>query len=487
MKTKLIQWMMAAILICGATVFTSCSSSEDNPINNNDGTQVQNAKYTIMIYGCGGRNVDVQIDDAIGYIAKALKVSNNQVRVTVMYSMSKDISAHKAEDPKTTENDFRGEFGKTYRYELTSDIDTTLNGFRSKYFYKNASEVELYKKSTLVEYINWAKQTAPADNYILMPANHGGGFDLDHEVTRGILYDDNHENICLSIRTIAAALKETGGVKAIYWYGCMMGQIEVLTEVAPYCEYQFASSHVARVNHLHITGLIDAINASPDNFEAAIAMQHKTIEAVNEDFCNVPEKKDSTIKHNENCDFGCWRSDKLAAINSQVKELASLLADNYATDSADINKATTSVYLFEKEEAYVDLIDFANLVAGKLTNTQLKTQAQTIASTMKTAFDAATVYRFNGVNLMSEDGYYVAPENSEGKNEYSIGISIYAKNEDTYMLYGANGRGSAFEADTGWYKWLNVNMIQVTDSGVNPSNNSSWETFWLEEASGNDM
>ncbi|MBR3658059.1 MAG: hypothetical protein IKN58_12905, partial [Prevotella sp.] len=32
MRTKLFQWMIAAILICGATVFTSCLSSEDNPV-----------------------------------------------------------------------------------------------------------------------------------------------------------------------------------------------------------------------------------------------------------------------------------------------------------------------------------------------------------------------------------------------------------------------------------------------------------------------
>ena len=32
MRTKLFQWMLAAILICGATVFTSCLSSVDNPV-----------------------------------------------------------------------------------------------------------------------------------------------------------------------------------------------------------------------------------------------------------------------------------------------------------------------------------------------------------------------------------------------------------------------------------------------------------------------
>ena len=269
-------------------------------------------------------------------------------------------------------------------------------------------------------------------------------------------------------------------MKAIYWYGCLMGQLEVLTELAPYCDYQFASAHVARINNLHILGLINAINASPDNFEAAIEKQHKAIESVNSDFLNVEDDDDPKVTHNENCDFGCWRSDKLADINTQVKALAALLESNYATAEADINTATSKVYLFEKDCTYADLLDFANQVAANLTDTQLETQAQTIAADMKKAYAAATVYRFNGVNRISADGYYVAPVNSEEKNEFSLGISIYAKDESTYKKYVANYKASAFEAATGWSKWLDVNTTKV-DPEINPCNDSSWETFWLED------
>ena len=482
MNRKINQLFKMLLLVCGFALMLPACSKDDNETDS--GADEPKAKYTIMIYGCGGENVDNQIDYALEAVAKALSVSNNQVRITVMYSMSKDISGHKKDNPDVDENSFLGEFGKTYRYELTKDMDLTLEGFRSKYFYKNASEVELYKQSTLVDYIRWAKQTAPAENYILLPVNHGGGFDLDHEITRGIAYDDNHNGISNSIKTIAAALKETGNIKAIYWYGCLMAQLEVLTEVAPYCEYQFASSHVARINNLHLLGLINAINASPDNFEAAIAKQHEAIEAVNSDFCNIPDATDPTITHNENCDFGCWRSNKLAALNTQVKALATLLADNYATESADIDKATAGVYLFEKGCTYVDLLDFANLVAINLTDTQLKAQAQTIANAMRTAYADATVYRFNGVNRVSADNYYVAPVNSEGNNEFSLGISIYAKDENPYKLYGANYKASAFDAATDWSKWLDVNMTQL-DGEVNPCNDSAWETFWLEDPAEN--
>ena len=481
------------LFVCGfAMMLTACSKDDDknNNTNTNDETTVQQAKYTIMIYGCGGANVDWQVDGAIEDMVKSLGVSNNQVRVTVMYSMSKDISTHQSIDPSVTPNHFYGEFGKTYRYELTKDFtkyEKDLDAFRKDCFYKNASEVELYKESTLVDYIKWAKQTAPAENYILMPTNHGGGFDLDHEVfMRGIGYDDNHDNKSVAIKTIAEALKETGKIKAIYWYGCLMGQLEVFTEVAPYCEYQFASSHVARINNKHITGLIDAINASPNDFEAAIAKQHTTIEAVNGDFLNVKDSKDPNIRHNENCDFGCWRSDKLAAINTQVKALADLLAANYATSASDIDQATHLVYLFEKDCPYIDLLDYANLVSNYLQNTTLKTQAEKIASDLHTAYNAATMYRFCGVNRTTSDGYFIAPVVSGDKPGYSIGISVYAKNESTYTNYGANYKASAFDAATGWSKWLNVNNVAVKDSETNPCNDSSWETFWLEDPEDNE-
>ena len=76
------------LFVCGFAITLTACTNEDNGTPGTDG---QNAKYTIMIYGCGGKNVDPQMDYAIDDIAKALNVSNNQVRVTVMYSMSKDI------------------------------------------------------------------------------------------------------------------------------------------------------------------------------------------------------------------------------------------------------------------------------------------------------------------------------------------------------------------------------------------------------------
>ena len=88
MERKMNHFFRLLLFVCGFAITLTACSNEDNGTPGTDG---QNAKYTIMIYGCGGKNVDTQMDYAIDDIAKALNVSNNQVRVTVMYSMSKDI------------------------------------------------------------------------------------------------------------------------------------------------------------------------------------------------------------------------------------------------------------------------------------------------------------------------------------------------------------------------------------------------------------
>ena len=49
------QWVLAATLVCGASVFTSCSSdNDDSPVINPDEPQQQLADYTIIYYGHGG-------------------------------------------------------------------------------------------------------------------------------------------------------------------------------------------------------------------------------------------------------------------------------------------------------------------------------------------------------------------------------------------------------------------------------------------------
>lgn len=481
------------VTICATLAMSVVSCNKDNKDNTDDPKTTTPAKYTIMLYGCGGSNVDGQLEGALDDAVKALGVESNQVRFTVMYSMSKT--------DKEFQKAYRGEKGKTYRYELSKDTDLTQAGYRSKYFYKNASEVELYKVSTLVDYIKWAKETAPAENYIIEFVNHGGGFDLNTEtLTKGIAYDDNHKgkdgsDTGIAIITIAEALKTAGvHMKAIYWYGCLMGQLEVLSEVAPYCDYQFTSSHVAYIHNCHIVGLIDALNANPNDFEAA-ALAHKKILEGNGpqndqnsflyDFAHATDDKTKQVVP-VNGDFGCWRSAKVAAINEQVKKLATLLTEVYPTEGSKllVDYATSWVYLYEMEYGYADVLDYAQKLAESLEG-EAKTKAQTIATDLKKAINDACVYRLSGVYLKDAKGQLVTTK----EGTFSLGISLYAgkcADDSQYTNYGANYKASAFDKAVGWSKWMDINEFRVTadeehPNMTNPGNDTSWTLFWLEE------
>ncbi len=476
MKSNFLKLLLVGAIALMGFGMASCSKS-DSSVDAGGAGGAQKAKYTIMFYGCAGGNLDGWLWSAIPDIVKALNVPNNQVRYAVMFNTSKDASGYKGESPT-----FISDWATCYRFELTPQTDLTQAGFRAKYKYKSASEVPLYKTATIVEYINWVKQNVPAENYILMPMNHGGGTDLSEEVTRAIGYDDNHKDgnhlLAIGERALADALKQTDThLKAIYWCGCLMGQLEVMTQLAPYCEYQFCSSHVSRAIASLLYNIINAINQQPDDFEkAALIDQQLNNQTYNSNFINVPDDKHPGQTHNENCDWGCWRSAKLADINAQVKKMATLLTDNYGneTKKIQINNATAKTYVFEYDCPFADVLDYAVNLAERLDGGQNATANQ-IVTDMEKALNAAKVYRNDGVNIVNSRNEKIAPK----KGFFSLGISIYPHNDNTWVSYSDRYKATDFDKATGWSKFIDMNTVGVKESLTNPANNSVWDLGYL--------
>ena len=486
MKKIYLVLSVALFVVMGA-VMTSCSN-DDNAATDNDPYKQywegKTAKYTIMFYGCGGGNVDAQLTDAIYYVQQRLNVETNQVRFVVMYSMSKPGTKFR----KTNPDPVYGEWGETYRYELTPY--TTQENYRENGYYKPASEVKLYEVETIKEFINWAKETAPAENYILMPTNHGGGFDLDDEQmpeeeakTRAIGYDDNQNGRGIPTKAFAQALKETNThLKAVYWNGCMMSQLEVMTEIAPYCDYQFGGSHVQYALERHSYAIVEALNAYPDNFEQAALRQGELLNAprVNNDLglADVLIDNEDPMK-NANGDFGCWRSAGLAAINAQVKKLADVVTKGYADNDirAKINNATSSVYMFDKGYNYVDVLDYALHIYYNLKTAE----TEEIYLNLEKALEEAKVYQICYLNrkIVAADGETVYTK-WPATDRYSLGISLYSCTDLRWLYYKSVYKASAFEKATGWSKFLDINLKEL-DPNVNPANDSRITPFWMAD------
>ena len=90
--------------------------------------------------------------------------------------------------------------------------------------------------NTLASFIQFCAKEAPADRYILIFWDHGGG-----SVT-GYGYDERYPNDTMDIGEIGKALKN-GGVKfdLVGFDACLMGTLETAIAVEPYADYMLAS------------------------------------------------------------------------------------------------------------------------------------------------------------------------------------------------------------------------------------------------------
>ena len=472
-KTRIL--LTACIVALGMAGFSSCQKTDDpkkddsktdekvDPKPGDDDTK--KAKYTLMIYGCGGGNLDYKFT-YFDEILDALNTTKENVRVTYMFSTSSN--------EKKWRDSYPFEKSTTYRYELNSETDVE---HLEKYKFADASKVKLYSAATLSEYIKWAAQTAPAENYVLMFQDHGGGFTVNKEtLTKGVLYDDNQvdgegDSIPLSSLSTAEGLKQCGvKIKAIFYDACLMGSLEVLNEVAPYCDYVFAGAHVTRANKNIVPCLVQAL-ATDGDFEK-IALQHKSI--YEEKF--APIYKD---KH-ENCDLVCWRTAKLGAINEQVKLLAAFLKNNYKGEGIEtIDGCTRSVYLFEKGRPYIDLLNYAGMLSGTFTES---TELDNLYKNLEKAIKDAVVYNISLNNLHLADNPDTGKEGEAvfTGEQFSVSICSIAQSDWRYKYIDSNYKLSAFHKATLWGDWLNVNNMSVTYKGAtNPCNDSSWEDFYI--------
>ena len=82
---RIMKWMLAAILVCGTSVLTSCSpDNDDNPATDPDEPQ-QLADYTIIYYGHGGGNLDYWLLQNIAQFYQSDPESRKNVNICAQY------------------------------------------------------------------------------------------------------------------------------------------------------------------------------------------------------------------------------------------------------------------------------------------------------------------------------------------------------------------------------------------------------------------
>ncbi len=101
---------------------------------------------------------------------------------------------------------------------------------------RNVGRKQMTSPNTLKDFIEWGVKEYPADRYMLIFWDHGGGS------IQGYGYDQIYPNATMTVDQISQVLKSTG-VKFDFvgFDACLMANVETAVAVSPYADYMIAS------------------------------------------------------------------------------------------------------------------------------------------------------------------------------------------------------------------------------------------------------
>ncbi|MGN1376156.1 MAG: clostripain-related cysteine peptidase [Prevotella sp.] len=411
--------------------------------------------YTVMLLGCGGGNLDSEFAKDVPLFAESL---SNNVNMVCQYTSSTNFD-------KANENyEPLGSPSTTYRFKVTPDLDIkNYDSFR----YKSASEVPLYKDETVTDFINYAVETCPADEYILVLYNHGRGFDIINEtlienqlkaeqspMLRSVLSDDNFSKTSLIEKTLSKAITNSKAphMKALYFYACMEGMVECYSELYRQFDYIIGSAHVMSgfgkivpsfLNHLGDSGAT--------NFEEKVQNFMKDIETWWPDY---HEELQDNITLSYNDDLTCIRTAQIEPLNSMLKRICDYLCSNgfyIAHKNAIDNVHANAIYRYCSSIPSYDMANYIHLLAESTNNQQLLSLENELNELLKQLF----VSKINIIKMKNTP---------ESISEFSLGINIYNKSEWENLSYDQMQfyKSSIFSQQTGWYRWFEKIEGKVT-------------------------
>ena len=460
MTMRKILMALAAVLCCAMTtiVFTACSDNEDNPVNPTVDPEEELADATILWYGCGGGNVDAAILDDFRKFYKAKPESFDRVNVVAQYKTSLTPTAYSQVDYETvvqwadetskfmSEEDMENQdwanyfflchpkAGESYRFVV--DPKKTLRKQlleTEPYGEKNA---DITNPDSLTNFINWAAKNYPAKRYILVMADHGGGY-LPHQdladatsspqsraQRRGLIYDDGYNKKCFSAKSFARGVRNASvHIDGIVAYLCLMNNLEFLYDVKDVTDYIAGSTYVMWGGGSALYAIADNFAAGQDTETALSNFIDANMDSWDAEFYQSTNPDDPLYY-----DFTLTKTSRLNDLAPVLKEFTDRLVNTYQNGTDDqrarIDSCTANAMKVDNDYPFYDMGRYIESLFYELPDVY----DQTFASSMITAFNSCIVRQRHSKYLTEHD--------------YEVDYSMILGCEGTYVVYNYVGDGA---------------------------------------------
>ncbi len=497
-------FLLAVLLMALPLLVSSCGDDEDDPItpDNPEPTpsqEVEKAEYTIIYYGHGGGDLDFSILDNIDDMFLADNGSYDKVQAAVQYKISsstglKDILLEAEEEG--AEIDFEIDPEKYGHRTLRFVVDPQKN-FEDLFLNKlddislPDADIDIADTKTLVDFIKWAKEKCPANNYILVLSDHGGGYSPEEELptgtlSKGLVYDDGANFDHLTAQKIVNAVTSAGiHPKAIYLDACLMNTVEYQYELKDIADYLVLSTFSVPGPGGNYNSLINELAKNTD------------IEAALTKFCAATVKRwddmydeESDSKIYPYSDISVIRTSGLDALAAEWKEFTTRLIMAYQSDEetkAAIDNVTANMYAIECAYPLYDMVYFAKSIVesvpeyydAQFTKGLLDAYNGSVVCSKASSDLEKYGYKIGCSILFGCNGHYTSyswMEDEDGE-QYTDGYVTYGfdgtmlfYDEDGEQLHSDSWNGTIsetykqlkFDRLTGWSTWMEVNEQEAS-------------------------
>ena len=310
-----------------------------------------------------------------------------------------------------------------YETELPDKISSTvLEDWGTK---------DMSDPKTLSDFIKYAKDKYPAENYMLILMDHGGGW-------QGVCWDEkNGGGNPLTMSDLKQALTD-GGIhfNVIFMAACLMGQAEVAYELRSYGDYMCASQNVMWAKNTVKSEWLQALVDDPKM--TSLEVSKKIVDAV----------YNSGVANKKSVVMSVIDLSKMDTLAYNISELAVNLATQSSEHAAEIFDAKKKTEPDPSVPAFVDLRNFANNILSEPNLSKIEL-IKTAANGVIASLNSAIVYTKSNTTHPRGGLSIHFPENEKEyqKSEYTKlkfpTDTKWSNFLDAYIAAGGGGGGGS--------------------------------------------
>jgi len=373
------------------------------------------AEWTVMIYLDSDNNLEsAGIDDI-----NEMEMVGSTTDVNIVVQIDRiPYSVLAANNQGYADDVSNGDWTNTRRYYITQDFDPYL--INSQLIGGGLGELNMGDPQTLVDFASWATTNYPANKYLLVIWNHGGGFRSPAYTTKDIAWDDTSGGDKITMPELEDALfaisTQIGKkINIVGMDACLMAMTEVAYQIKDYADILVTSEENEPSDGWPYDTIMGELTGNP-----LISSEQLAVDIVDKYIFSYPYG---------NVTQSAIDLSYMDTLSSQLSNLAlAIMSDSLTLKSKYIFASVNSQYYGDPD--FIDLYDFCNQLLAYSNSPEVKNIALNIQQTLNYAV--------------------IKSEYSGGSVSGSKGLSIYFP----YIAYHYYYNYTNFSQDTLWDEML---------------------------------